>query len=86
MSEKEQELENSFRDFSKLVSDHLIVRKGLAIDGITYSVEEKADYYADNLKIENGTYIFDVKTPTEIITDVKFKLHEHALKQVCFCT
>ncbi|AOW21621.1 UDP-N-acetylmuramate--L-alanine ligase [Urechidicola croceus] len=69
-----EELVKSFNDFSKKVSDKLIVCKGLPIDGLTYAFNEKADFYADNIKIENGTYIFDVKTPTEIITNVEFHL------------
>ncbi len=68
------ELENSFKDFANKVSDTLIVCKGLPLKGLTYAVDEKADYYADNLKIKNGVYVFDVKTPTEIITNVEFNL------------
>ena len=64
----------SDKDFANKVSDTLIVRKGLPLEGLTYSVNESADYYADNLKIENGTYIFDVMTPTEIIRNVEFNL------------
>lgn len=67
-------LEASFKDFSMLVSDTLIVRKGLPLKGLTYAVEDVADYYADTIKIQNGTYIFDIKTPTEIITNVTFNL------------
>ncbi|MCK5814721.1 MAG: UDP-N-acetylmuramate--L-alanine ligase, partial [Flavobacteriaceae bacterium] len=67
-------LEASFGDFAKKVTDTLIVHKGLKLDGLTYAVNETADYYADNLKIEKGAYIFDVMTPTEIIRGVKFNL------------
>ncbi|MCF6278905.1 MAG: UDP-N-acetylmuramate--L-alanine ligase [Flavobacteriaceae bacterium] len=67
-------LEDSFKEFADKVSDTLIVCKGLPLKGLTYAVDEKADYYADNIKIKNGVYIFDVKTPTEIITNVEFNL------------
>ncbi|PHR69717.1 MAG: UDP-N-acetylmuramate--L-alanine ligase [Lutibacter sp.] len=67
-------LKNSFKEFANKVSDTLIVCKGLPLDGLTYAVNEKADYYADNIKIKNGVYFFDVKTPTEIITNVEFNL------------
>lgn len=67
-------LEQSFGDFAAKVTDTLIVHKGLKLDGLTYAVNEKADYYADNLKIENGVYIFDVMTPTEIIRNVELNL------------
>ncbi|MDT0552906.1 UDP-N-acetylmuramate--L-alanine ligase [Urechidicola vernalis] len=67
-------LEESFIEFANKVSDKLIVRKGLPLEGLTYAIEEKADYYADNLKIKEGSYIFDVMTPTEIIRNVEFNL------------
>lgn len=67
-------LEKSFVEFSEKVSDTLVVCKGLPIEGLTYAVEEVADYYAENVKIENGSYVFDVMTPTEIIRDVEFNL------------
>jgi UDP-N-acetylmuramate--alanine ligase len=69
-----KELIKSFNDFSKKVSDKLIVAKGLPIEGLTYAIEEDADYKAYNLKIEKGKYIFDVKTPTEIIQKIEFSL------------
>ncbi|SFS52795.1 UDP-N-acetylmuramate--L-alanine ligase [Lutibacter maritimus] len=75
------ELEKSFKDFGAKVSEKLIVKKGLpidalsfAIDVLTFGIDENADYNASNIKIENGTYIFDVKTPTEIIKEVKINL------------
>lgn len=71
---KKEVLEESFIAFSKKVSDILIVRKGLPLEGLTYAINEKADYYADNIKIQKGVYIFDVKTPTEIIKNVELRL------------
>ena len=68
------ELEKSFREFGAKVSDKLIVKKGLPIDALTFGIDENADYNATNIKIENGAYIFDVKTPTEIIKEVKINL------------
>ena len=67
-------LKESFLAFGNKVTDTLIVAKGLPIEGLTYAVEEAADYKAFNLKIENGAYIFDVKTPTKVIQKIKFHL------------
>ncbi|WP_439130750.1 UDP-N-acetylmuramate--L-alanine ligase [Polaribacter sp.] len=67
-------LEESFFTFSQKVSDSLIVAKGLPLKGLTYAVNEAADYKAFNLKIKKGTYIFDVQTPTEIINEINFHL------------
>jgi UDP-N-acetylmuramate--alanine ligase len=68
------ELEKSFKDFGAKVSDTLIVKKGLPIEALTFGIDENADYNASNIKIENGAYIFDVKTPTENIKEVKIYL------------
>lgn len=68
------ELEKSFKDFADKVSDTLIVRKGLPLKGITYGINEDADYDAKNLKIEEGAYIFDVQTPSETIENIKINL------------
>jgi UDP-N-acetylmuramate--alanine ligase len=67
-------LEESFGDFSEKVSDTLIVAKGLPIKGLTYAIEETADYKAFNLRITEGKYVFDVKTSTEIIENIVFYL------------
>ena len=56
------------------VSDKLFVKKGLPIDGITYGINEGADYDAQDLEIVNGTYVFDVKTPSEIIENIELNL------------
>ncbi len=67
-------LEESFVEFTHKVSDTLIVAKGLPIEGLTYAINEVADYKAFSVKIENGNYIFDVQTPSEIIRNIKFQL------------
>ncbi|MEE9408606.1 MAG: UDP-N-acetylmuramate--L-alanine ligase [Polaribacter sp.] len=67
-------LQESFIDFSNKVSDTLIVAKGLPLKGLTYAVNEDADYKAYNLKIESGKYIFDVQTPTSEIKNIEFNL------------
>jgi len=72
--ENPEALTSSFIEFSNKVSDTLIVAKGLPLNGLTYAIEEDANYKAFNLKIENGTYIFDVKTPTSEIKNIVFQL------------
>ena len=68
------ELEKSFRDFADSVLDTLVIRKGLPLNGKTYGIEEDADYDAKNLKIQEGAYIFDVKTPSAYIKNIKINL------------
>jgi UDP-N-acetylmuramate--alanine ligase len=67
-------LQESFVEFVNRVSDTLIIAKGLPLKGLTYAVNEAADYKAFNLKIESGRYIFDVQTPSEIIKNIEFNL------------
>lgn len=67
-------LEKSFVDFAEKVTDTLIVAKGLPIKGLTYAVNEDADYKAFNIKITEGKYVFDVQTPSEIIENIEFHL------------
>ncbi|WP_456424378.1 UDP-N-acetylmuramate--L-alanine ligase [Lutibacter sp.] len=68
------ELVKSFKDFAEKVSDTIIVRNGLPINGLTYGINENADFDAKNLKIIDGAYIFDVQTPTEYIKNIKINL------------
>lgn len=67
-------LQESFFAFSQQVSDTLIVAKGLPLKGLTYAVNETADYQAYHIRIENGSYVFDVKTPTSLVKDIHFFL------------
>ncbi|WP_152285675.1 UDP-N-acetylmuramate--L-alanine ligase [Flavicella marina] len=60
---EKEALENSFAEFSQRVSKQLIVCKGLPLEGLTYAVNEEADYQISNVSISNGVYMFSVKTP-----------------------
>ncbi len=70
------ELIKSFKDFSECIKPggKLFVRNGLPLEGITYGIEDDSDYSAQNIKIENGSYVFDVKTPDGLYKDFKFNL------------
>ena len=67
-------LNESFIEFANKVTDTLIVAKGLPLQGLTYAVNEDADYKAFNIKIESGKYVFDVQTPSETIKNIEFHL------------
>ena len=73
---KKEALEDSFRDFAKRLKPNgkLFIKKGLTISGITYAVDEDADYSAINIRIKDGSYVFDVKTPSRHIKDFLFNL------------
>ncbi|MGY0391727.1 UDP-N-acetylmuramate--L-alanine ligase [Bizionia sp. KMM 8389] len=70
------ELEKSFEDFSKKLKDQgtLFVKNGLPLSGVTYGIEDDSDYVAHNIKIKNGAYVFDVRTPNADIKNVEFNL------------
>ncbi len=69
-------IEASFSEFADKVQDktNLFVAKGLPLKGFTVAVNNDADYKAFNISIENGYYVFDVQTPSETITGLKFGL------------
>lgn len=71
-----EELQKAFVEFTKKLKPNgkLFVRNGLPIDGITYGIEDDSDYSAQNIKISNGTYHFDVKTPNQLLCDFEFSL------------
>lgn len=73
------EIENSFRDFAALVpnSGSLLFKKGLPLKGKDVAIEEEAQYKAENVRIENGAYKFDLITPSETIEDLVFYLPGH---------
>ncbi|MFH4964895.1 UDP-N-acetylmuramate--L-alanine ligase [Gaetbulibacter sp. M235] len=70
------QLRKSFEDFSKRVKPNgkLFIKNGLPLDGITYGIEDDSDYSVQNIKIQNGTYVFDVKTPKTVLENLQFNL------------
>lgn len=73
---EEQALVESFHDFANRLKPQgkLFVKNGLPIQGITFGIEDDSDYTAQNIKIVEGKYVFDVKTPTALIEHITFNL------------
>ena len=71
-----EEIEASFVEFANKVEDksQLFITNELPIEGVTCAVNEEAVYKAFNVRVGNGSYVFDVQTPTEIIRDIAFGL------------
>ena len=57
-------LVESFRAFANKVTGQMIVAKGLPVKGLTYAVNEEADYVGQNVRI----------TPKSVVKDVHFSL------------
>ena len=73
---KAEALQDSFVEFSKKIKPNgkLFIKNGLPLKGITYGIEDDSDYSIQNIKIENGTYFFNVKTPKTILENLQFNL------------
>ncbi|APT21892.1 UDP-N-acetylmuramate--L-alanine ligase [Flavobacterium columnare] len=66
----------SFNEFAGKVEDksNLFVINGLPLEGVMVGVNDDSKFVAHNVRIVEGWYVFDVKTPTEEIKDIKFGL------------
>ncbi len=69
-------LHESFKAFAKRIKPNgkLFVKNGLPLQGITYGIEDRSDYTIQNIKIKNGTYVFDLKTPKTVLENLQFNL------------
>ena len=69
-------LQDSFIEFTNRIKPNgkLFVKNGLPLKGITYGIEDDSDYSIQNIKIANGAYVFDVKTPKAILENLQFNL------------
>jgi UDP-N-acetylmuramate--alanine ligase len=72
----DESIKASFREFADKVDDKnkLFVINGLPLEGITVGANDDSKITAQNVRIVDGWYVFDVTTPTEEIKDIKFGL------------
>ena len=71
-----EEIEKSFIEFADKIKDknNLFITKELSIEGVVCAINEEATYKAFNVRIGDGSYVFDVQTPTAVIKDIHFGL------------
>ncbi|MCV9932597.1 UDP-N-acetylmuramate--L-alanine ligase [Flavobacterium sp. LS1R47] len=69
-------IEESFVEFASKVEDknNLFITKELPLEGVQCAINEDAPFKAFNVRIANGSYVFDVQTPSEIMKDLHFGL------------
>ena len=69
-------IEASFIEFASKITDKtkLFITRELPIEGVVSAVDEDAVYKAFNVRVGDGSYIFDVQTPKEVIKDLHFGL------------
>ena len=63
-------MKKAFEQFSKLVTQKVIVAKGVDLEGITYAEEAEASYGAQNIRHNEHGYHFDLVTPKLVHKDV----------------
>jgi len=71
-------IENTFKDFSLKISNHekLLIHKSLNIGrkALTYAINEEADYYSDNIRIDSEIIKFDFHSKNENIQQFEWDL------------
>jgi UDP-N-acetylmuramate--alanine ligase len=80
-----QYLKDSFSAFAGQNAEDgfILVKKGVDIDLekakahkiFSYSIKEKADYFAENISYLNGVYSFDLVTPSGKIAELQMNMH-----------
>lgn len=72
-------IEDSFREFADKVEDKalLFVPKNMPLEGVQISIDGDAAFAVQNLKVIDSAYVFDIKTPTELVQNTSFSLPGH---------
>jgi len=68
----EAEVVAAYRAFSDKITSVKVVEKTVPLPGLTYSVNEEADYFATGIKAINFGYQFDLHTPKNVYREVYF--------------
>ena len=74
--QNEKNLEKSFKAFASLVSNphHRWIKYGLELSGLSFGTASKADVRVQNIKIENGNYVFDFHSTDRMLRNLQFGL------------
>ena len=68
----EAEVIAAYRAFSDKITAVKVVEKKVPLSGLTYSIEEEADYFAEGIKAKGFGYQFDLHTPNKVYREVYF--------------
>lgn len=73
----EDAYKESFEQYAGLVESALLIKHGLELNEdrlkakiYHYAVNEKTDFYADNVRVKDGELHFDFHTPEQVVVDV----------------
>ncbi len=74
--QNEKNLEESFKDFASLVTDphHRWIKDGLDVSGLSFGTDSNVDVRVQNIKIENGHYVFDFCSTDQMLRNLQFGL------------
>lgn len=74
--ESPEALQEAFEDFANLLPNRkdLVHPSNLEFGGTKIAIESAADYYAQNIRVEDGEYVFDFHTPDRVISGFKFSM------------
>lgn len=69
----------SFKEFAAKVEDKnlLFVHEDVDLAGVKVGFGADSSFQVKNIRIDNGWYIFDIVTPKETVSDVRFGLPGH---------
>ena len=70
-----KDLKESFLEFVNKIDPNgkLIYRNGLPLKGISYGIDDNSEYCIQNISISEGSYLFDLKTPSKTLKGLSFK-------------
>jgi len=71
-----EEMLVAFQDFADKVEDKskFFKTENVDLDGVKVGFGQDCSYRVENIRIDNGWYVFDIITPKEVLTDVRFGL------------
>ena len=69
-------IEASFMEFADKVEDkkHLFYTCSLPLEGVKVGINDGSEFEAQNVRVEDGWYVFDIKTPSETVEGLRFAL------------
>ena len=69
-------LEKGFISFINNMQENgfLIVQENLSFDYPKYGFSSNSDYYIENIRIDDGNYLFDIRTPDSIYNNLIFSI------------
>lgn len=74
--ESPEAMQEAFEDFAALIENRkdLVHPSDLKLGGTTIAINSTADYFAKNIHIEEGQYVFDLSTPKGVISGFRFSM------------